>query len=103
MDIKAKLVKAFDSGKVKATFDVILDNKFVIHGVKLVKGEKGDFVSMPSTSWKNKKGERQYEDVANPLDAETRQMLFRVVSDAYYDHTHPITQASGPGELPFGM
>ena len=52
MDIKAKLVKAFDSGKLKATFDVTLDNAFVIHGVKLIKGEKGDYVSMPSTSYK---------------------------------------------------
>ena len=32
MDIKAKLVKAFDSGKLKATFDVTLDNAFVVQG-----------------------------------------------------------------------
>lgn len=103
MDIKAKLVKAFDSGKIKATFDVTLDDAFVIHGVKLIKGDKGDFISMPSTSWKNKKGETQYDDVAHPLDSATRAALHRAVSNAYFDHTHSMTQDSGLGDLPFGM
>ena len=102
MDIKAKLVKEFDSGKLKATFDVTLDNAFVIHGVKLIKGEKGDYVSMPSTSYKNKSGETKYDDVAHPLDAATRSQLYRAVADAYFDHTHPLTQNSDLGELPFG-
>ena len=102
MDIKAKLVKAFDSGKLKATFDVTLDNAFVIHGVKLIKAEKGDYVSMPSTSYKTRNGETKYDDVAHPLDAATRSAVHRAVSDAYFDHTHPMSQDPGPGELPFG-
>ena len=102
MDIKAKLVKAFDSGKIKATFDVTLDDKFAIHGVKLVKGDKGDFVSMPFNSFKTRNGETKYEDVAHPLDAATRSQLYRAVQDAYFDHTHPMSQKPGPGELPFG-
>ena len=102
MDIKAKLVKAFDSGKLKATFDVTLDNAFVIHGIKLVKGDKGDFISMPSSSYKTKNGETKYEDVAHPLDAATRSQLYRAVQDAYFDHTHPMSQDPAPGELPFG-
>ena len=69
---------------------------------KLIKGDKGDFVSMPSTSWKNKQGDRQYEDVAHPLDADTRAQLYRAVQDAYFDHTNPMAQSSGPGQLPFG-
>ena len=102
MDIKAKLVKAFDSGNIKAVFDVTLDDKFAIHGVKLMKSPKGDFVSMPSTSYKNKNGETKYDDVAHPLDAATRSQLYRAVADAYFDHTHPLTQNSDLGELPFG-
>lgn len=102
MDIKAKVVKTFDKGTVKAVCDVTLDNKFVIHGVKLIKGDKGDFVSMPSESWKNKKGETQYSDIAHPVDAATRSALHRAVSDAYYDHIHPMTQNDDLGQLPFG-
>ena len=102
MDIKAKLVKAFGSGKLKATFDVTIDDKFAIHGVKLIKGDKGDFISMPSSSYKTKNGETKYEDVAHPLDAATRSQLYRAVQDAYFDHTHPMSQDPCPGELPFG-
>lgn len=102
MDIKAKLVKAFDSGSVKAIFDVTLDDKFAIHGVKLIKSAKGDFISMPSTSYKTKNGETKYDDVAHPLDAATRSQLYRAVQDAYFDHTHPMSQEPDPGELPFG-
>ena len=102
MDIKAKLVKAFDSGNIKAVFDVTLDDKFAIHGVKLMKSPKGDFVSMPSTSYKTRNGETKYDDVAHPLDAATRSAVHRAVSDAYLDHTHPMSQEPGPGEPPFG-
>ena len=103
MDIKAKLVKAFDTGKIKATFDVTLDDKFVIHGVKLIRGDKGDFVSMPSDSWKNKKGEIHHSDMAHPLDVETRSALHRAVTDAYFDHSNSMPEESNPGNLPFGM
>ena len=103
MEIKAKLVKAFDSGKLKALFDVTLDGKFAIHGVKLISGEKGDFVAMPSNSWKNKQGQLQHDDIVHPLDSDTRAAVFQAVQDAYLDHTAPMTQGSGPGELPFGM
>ena len=102
MDIKAKLVKAFDTGKIKATFDVTLDDKFVIHGVKLIRGDKGDFVSMPSDSWKNKKGEIHHSDMAHPLDVETRSALHRAVTDAYFDHANSMTRDDSPGNLPFG-
>ena len=102
MEIKAKLVRTFDTGKIKATFDVTLDDKFVIHGVKLIHGDKGDFISMPYESWTNKSGQTQHSDVAHPLDAQTRSALHRAVSDAYYDHTHPMTPGNDPGTLPFG-
>ena len=78
MDIKAKLVKAFDSGKLKATFDVTIDDKFAIHGIKIIEGEKGLFVSMPQ----RKDGE-DYKDVFHPITAEAREELNKQVMDAY--------------------
>lgn len=103
MNIKAKVVKTFDKGTVKAVCDVTLDNAFVIHGVKLIKGQKGDFISMPSDSWKNSKGEVQHTDIVHPMDANTRATLYRVVSDAYYDQLHPLDREPGINNLPFGM
>lgn len=99
MDIKAKLIKAFDSGKVKAVFDVTLDDKFAIHGVKLVTGEKGDFVSMPYDSWKDKNGQVQRSNWVHPLDRQTRAELHRAVTDAYLAHT----PSPGNNDLPFNI
>lgn len=102
MDIIAKVVKTFETGAVKAVCDVTLDNAIVIHGVKLVKGQKGDFVSMPSDSWKNKNGEVQHSDIAHPLDVSTRSALFQAVSDAYQNHVHPMTRNQSNADFPFG-
>lgn len=102
MDIKAKLVKAFDFGNIKGIFDVTLDDKFAIHGVKLIKSAKGDFISMPSNSYKNKNGETKYDDIAHPLDNETRSKLFCAVQEAYYGQNNPMTRDPGPDQLPSG-
>lgn len=98
MKINAKVVKAFDTGTVKAICDVILDDKFAIHGVKLIQGQKGTFVSMPSDKWKNTQGETKHSDVAHPLDSETRADLFKAVSDAYNAHTQ-----AQENDLPFEL
>ena len=47
-------------------------------------------------------GQMLLKDVAHPLDAATRSQLYRAVQDAYFDHTHPMSQEPSPGELPFG-
>lgn len=86
MKIDAKVVKTFDTGSIKAICDVILDDTFAIHGVKLIQGQKGTFVSMPSDKWKNAKGETVYNDVAHPIDSTTRAELYKAVSTAYNTH-----------------
>ena len=83
MKIDAKVVKTFDNGNIKAICDVTLEDVFAIHGVKLIKGQNGDFVSMPSDKWKNAQGDVKRSDIVHPLDSETRAQLFKVVSSAY--------------------
>ena len=83
MKIDAKVVKIFDNGNVKAICDVALDDAFAIHGVKLIKGQNGDFVSMPSDKWKNTQGDVKHSDIVHPLDSDTRAQLFKAVSAAY--------------------
>lgn len=98
MKIDAKVVKTFDTGNVKAICDVTLDDAFAIHGVKLIKGQNGDFVSMPSDKWKNAQGDVKHSDIVHPLDTNTRAELFKAVSSAYASHMQSINNA-----LPFGM
>ncbi len=99
MKIEAKVIKTFDTGTVKAVCDVTLDGAFAIHGVKLIKGQKGDFVSMPSDKWKSSQGEVKHKDIVHPIDSEYRAQLFKAVSSAY----EAYVQTPKNGELPFGM
>ena len=46
MKITAVIKKTFDTGKVRAIADVTLDGAFAVHGLKLIEGDKGMFVSM---------------------------------------------------------
>ena len=99
MKIDAKVVKTFDTGNVKAICDITLDDAFAIHGVKLIKGQNGNFVSMPSDKWKNTQGDVKHSDIVHPLDSDTRAQLFKAVSAAYDSHTQGISN----NDLPFGM
>ena len=57
---------------IKAICDVTLDGVFAVHGVKLIKGQNGTFVSMPFDKWKNNQGDVKINDVVHPLDSATR-------------------------------
>ena len=92
MKIEAKVQKTFDTGSVKAICDVTLDGAFAIHGVKLIEGEKGRFVSMPADKWKKSQGETQHKDIAHPLNAEIRQELFAAVEKAYDSNVQGISE-----------
>ena len=98
MKIDVKVVKTFDTGNVKAICDVTLDDAFAIHGVKLIKGQNGDFVSMPSDKWKNTQGDVKHSDIVHPLDSDTRAQLFKAVSVAYDAHVQSLNN-----DLPVGM
>jgi len=97
MTITAKVQKTFDNGKVKAICDVTLDGSFTVHGVKVIEGERGLFVSMPNTVYTDKNGDKKYQDVFHPVNADARKALIDTVTKAY----EQIAQ-SQEEELPFG-
>jgi len=65
--------------KLKAFANVTFDNAFVIRGMKIIGGNKGLFVSMPSKRRPN----GTYQDIAHPVNTDMRRMLERAVLDAY--------------------
>ena len=79
MKITAKLFKCKKEGNMKAFGSITIEDAFAIRGVKVIEGQKGLFVSMPTQ--KNKKGE--YEDVAFPVSKEAREEVTKVVLAAY--------------------
>lgn len=65
--------------KVQAIVSITLDNEFVVHDIKVIQGEKGLFIAMPS----RKAADGEYRDIAHPINSETRDMLQRVILNKY--------------------
>lgn len=81
MNVKVNRINLVSEGNVKAFVDLIIEGWFVVKGVKVMDSQKGLFVAMPS-----KKGsDGKYYDTANPISAEGRAEIDRVVMEAYND------------------
>ncbi|MCG8452041.1 MAG: septation regulator SpoVG [Spirochaetales bacterium] len=76
-DIRIRKVSA--DGKLKAYVTVTFDDSFVVHNVKIIEGENGIFIAMPSR--KTKSGE--YKDVAHPINTSFRTQLQDRILEAY--------------------
>ena len=84
MRVNAKITKIIDKpdSSIKAFASVTLDGYFAVHGVKVCDGEKGLFVSMPSTSYTSN-GETKYRDTFHPITKGAREALTQEVLDKY--------------------
>ncbi|MHB8926759.1 MAG: septation regulator SpoVG [Bacillota bacterium] len=71
--------KVLPEGKMKAVASVTLDDEFVVHDVRVVEGQNGLFIAMPS----RKTPEGTFRDVAHPITAEAREMIQAAVLKAY--------------------
>ena len=59
------------SGRLKAYATIVFDNAFIVRDLKVIEGEKGLFVSMPS----RRRKDGSFRDIAHPLNVETRQHI----------------------------
>ena len=71
--------KITKEGKMRAVVSITLDNVFVVHDIKVIEGEKGMFIAMPS----KKASDGEYRDIAHPINSETRDMIQQTVLEAY--------------------
>ncbi|MDV3168001.1 MAG: SpoVG family protein [Candidatus Phytoplasma stylosanthis] len=66
--------------RLKGKASITIDNSFVVHSIKIIEGENGFFIAMPST--KNSKG--VYVDIAHPINKETREVIeSNIIKDFY--------------------
>lgn len=76
-DVRVRRVDT--DSKMKAVASITIDDVFVVHDIKIIDGEKGLFIAMPS-----KKGaDGEYRDTAHPINSDTRVMLQKVILEAY--------------------
>ena len=74
-----RLKKVDGHNRLKAIASVTIDDCFVIHELRIIDGDNGLFIAMPS----RKLPEGEFKDIAHPINAETREQLEKAVLDEY--------------------
>ena len=77
-DVRVRIVKKDDS-KLKAVASITIDDCFVIHDIKVIEGNEGYFISMPS----RKTNDGEYKDIAHPINTETRENMISAILEAF--------------------
>lgn len=76
-DVRIRKLK--DDGKMKAVVSVTFEEAFVVHDIKIIEGQNGLFVAMPS----RKVGEADYRDIAHPINSSMRSEMQNIIFEAY--------------------
>ena len=74
-----RLKKVDGHNRLKAIASVTIDDCFVIHELRIIEGDNGLFIAMPS----RKLPEGEFKDIAHPINAETREQLEKAIIDEY--------------------
>lgn len=90
-DVRIRRLK--DDGKMKAVVSVTFEDVFVVHDIKIIEGQSGLFVAMPS----RKVGDSDYRDIAHPINSTMRKLIESSIFQAYHlakDHTDVCLESS---------
>ena len=71
--------KITKEGKMRAIVSITIDDEFVIHDIKVIEGEKGLFIAMPS----KKATDGEYRDIAHPINSGTRENIKNIILEKY--------------------
>ena len=76
-DVRVRKIEK--EGKMKAIVSITLDNEFVVHDIKVIEGDKGVFIAMPS----KKSADGEYRDIAHPINSSTRDIIQKTILEHY--------------------
>ena len=71
--------KMTQDSKMKAIVSITIDDEFVVHDIKVIEGEKGLFIAMPS----KKASDGEYRDIAHPINSDTRDRIQKIILESY--------------------
>ena len=77
-DIRIRRVEK--EGKMKAVVSITIDEEFVVHDIKVIEGEKGLFIAMPS----RRAADGEYRDIAHPINSGTRDRIQSLIIGRIY-------------------
>lgn len=78
-DVRVRKVEVATGKKLKAIVSITLDDEFVVHDIKVIEGDKGLFIAMPS----KRSSDGEYRDIAHPINTATRDNIQRVILEYY--------------------
>ena len=73
--------KITKEGKMRAIVSITIDDEFVVHDIKVIEGEKGLFIAMPS----KKAMDGEYRDIAHPINSDTRERIQELILEKYQE------------------
>ncbi len=76
-----------EGSRMKGIASVLLDDSFAVHDIRIIEGEKGLFIAMPSKKTPN----GGYRDIAHPINPEVRSMFEEEILKAYEEAEDPTT------------
>ena len=76
-----RIRKVEKEGKMKAVVYITIDEEFVVHDIKIIEGEKGLFIAMPS----RKAADGEYRDIAHPINSDTRDRIQKLILEKYQE------------------
>ena len=76
-DVRVRTVAK--EGKMKAVVSITIADEFVVHDIKVIEGEKGLFIAMPS----RKAADGEYRDIAHPINSGTRDQIQKIILEKY--------------------
>jgi len=76
-DVRVRKINS--EGKMKAIVSVTFEDCFVVHDIKIIEGQNGLFIAMPS----RKMPDGEFKDIAHPINSETRNLVAEAVFKAY--------------------
>ena len=74
-----RIRKVDKEGKMKAVVSITIDDEFVVHDIKVIEGDKGLFIAMPS----RKASDGEYRDIAHPINSGTRERIQELILKQY--------------------
>jgi stage V sporulation protein G len=74
-----RMRKVSTQSQLKAVASITISDEFVVHDIKVIEGEKGLFVAMPS----RKSSDGEFRDIAHPLNSQTREYIQKLILDKY--------------------
>jgi len=74
-----RIRKITTEGKMKAIVSITLDNEFVVHDIKIIEGQSGNFIAMPS----RRTPDGEFKDIAHPINTEAREKIQTAILEAY--------------------